>query len=52
MGVFEGTPPGGTSRPAIQTMPFSTTVRKLSLAQFQCVWPPVKPKPRPPSGRS
>ena len=52
VGVFEETPPGGISSFATQAMPLSTTVRKLSLAQLQCEWQPVKPNPRPPSGRT
>src|SRR5947207_6360376 len=32
----------GTSPFAIQTIAFKTTFRRLSSAQFLCVWPPVK----------
>ena len=45
-------PPEGTSSLAVQRMAFRTRVRKSGLPQFLWEWPPVKPKPRPPSGRS
>jgi hypothetical protein len=35
VGVWDGTPPSGTSRPAVHTMAFSTRVRKLSSFQFR-----------------
>ena len=52
VGVFEGTPPRGTSAPVTHTRALRTSVLKSSCAQFQCQCPPVKPKPRPPPGRS
>ena len=52
VGVFEGTPLAGTSRPVIQTRPLRTTFRKSLCPQLIWLCPPVKPKPRPPPGRS
>src|SRR5688572_1379610 len=46
------TPCAGTSALAIQRSALSTTLRKFSLPQLTWRWPPVNPKPRPPSGRS
>src|ERR1041385_1941369 len=48
----DSTPIIGTSALVIQSRALRTTLRWLSLAQLAWVWPPVKPKPRPPSGRS
>ena len=48
----EAAPFFGTSAFATQSRAFKTTLRWLSLPQLACVWPPVKPKPRPPFGRS
>src|SRR4051812_31637884 len=50
--TVDSTPLGGASILAIQRMAFRTVLRKSSLAQFLWKCPPVKPKPRPPSGRS
>src|SRR6266536_1258988 len=46
------TPSAGTSACAVHSSAFKTILRKFSWPQFLCVCPPVKPKPRPPSGRS
>src|SRR5581483_10322666 len=50
--TFDSTPPLGTSALQIQTAALRTTLRKLSSSQFLWKCPPVKPTPRPPSGRS
>src|SRR5262249_33798031 len=47
-----GTPSLGISSFAIQATPLSSTVRKLSSPRCSCGCSPVKPTPRPPSGRS
>ena len=50
--TVEATPSFGTSAWQIHTAALRTTLRKLSSSQFRWKWPPVKPTPRPPSGRS
>src|SRR5439155_26402960 len=46
------TPLRGTSACAVHSSAFRTILRKFSLPQFRWKCAPVKPKPRPPSGRS
>lgn len=48
----DGQPSFGTSTLAVQRIAFNTTLRKFSSCQLTCLWAPVKPKPRPPLGRS
>src|SRR5262245_1847147 len=50
--TLEVTPSFGTSTLLIQSSALSITLRKLSSVQFLWKCAPVKPKPRPPSGRS
>src|SRR6266542_6557111 len=52
LSVFDGTPLAGTSSFDTQATAFNSSVRKLSSARLVCLCRPVKPKPRPPSGRS
>ena len=48
---FDGTPFSGTGSFDTQATAFSSTVRKLSSARFECLCRPVKPNPRAPVGR-
>src|SRR5215469_6940238 len=50
--TFDSTPFLGTSALQTHTAALRTTLRRLSLSQFLWKCPPVKPTPRPPSGRS
>ena len=52
VGVFDAIPRAGISKPVTHATPFSIVVRKLSFVMFAKKWKPVKPKPRPPFGRS
>src|SRR5439155_24114847 len=49
--IVDSTPSAGTSILEIQSTAFRTVLRKLSSPQFRWGCAPVKPKPRPPSGR-
>src|SRR5262245_35853892 len=50
--TLDVTPSAGTSSFAVQNSALSTSRRKFWSPQFVWVWPPVKPTPRPLSGRS